>query len=262
MNPKFYIIVTGWNCEKYVRRCIDSFLSQTYQNFDVTFINDGSTDKTGDLLYEHCKGTKFLFHNYTENKFAAFRRYQAIAELNCGPEDIIMTVDLDDRLKARALEVIKRKYEEKETFMTIGNWIDQHKRIQPTPLRFTEQEKRDRDFRKVPYRPVSPNTFRKKLWDKIPYTDYMGPDGKWLEVCTETGFRMSCLEMSGIDRVGIITDPIYVYNCRRADGSQRKHGQAYKDSIRDFVFSQPKKALYEQQPNITMPNISELASLV
>ena len=46
------IIVPVYNTEKYLQRCIDSILEQSYIDFEVLLINDGSTDKSIEILKE------------------------------------------------------------------------------------------------------------------------------------------------------------------------------------------------------------------
>ena len=45
-NIKFSIIVPVYNVEKYIKKCINSILNQTYKNYEIIIINDGSTDKS------------------------------------------------------------------------------------------------------------------------------------------------------------------------------------------------------------------------
>ena len=52
---KISVIVPVYNAEKYIEECINSVLSQTYQNFELILINDGSPDKSGQICDKFAK---------------------------------------------------------------------------------------------------------------------------------------------------------------------------------------------------------------
>ena len=51
MNPEISIIVPVYNVEKYLRRCIDSILNQSFKNFELILVDDGSTDNSLSLIH-------------------------------------------------------------------------------------------------------------------------------------------------------------------------------------------------------------------
>lgn len=53
MNPKVSVLIGVKNEEKYLEQCLDSVLNQTYQNFEIILIDDGSTDKTPQIIEEY-----------------------------------------------------------------------------------------------------------------------------------------------------------------------------------------------------------------
>lgn len=55
MNPKFSIIIPIYKVEDYIRECIDSVLSQTYQNMEVLLVDDGSPDACPKICDEYAK---------------------------------------------------------------------------------------------------------------------------------------------------------------------------------------------------------------
>ena len=55
MIPKISVIVPVYNVEKYLHRCIDSILAQTFTDFEVLLIDDGSKDKSGEICDEYAK---------------------------------------------------------------------------------------------------------------------------------------------------------------------------------------------------------------
>ena len=54
-NPIISIVVPVYNVEKYLHCCIDSILSQTYTDFELILIDDGSKDKSGIICDEYSK---------------------------------------------------------------------------------------------------------------------------------------------------------------------------------------------------------------
>lgn len=67
MNEKLVSIITPcYNGEKFINRYLDSLLGQTYSNIEIIFINDGSTDKTEEIVFSYKdnfkkKGIKFIY---------------------------------------------------------------------------------------------------------------------------------------------------------------------------------------------------------
>jgi len=49
-RPKISVIMSVYNGEKYLREAIESILNQTFRDFEFIIINDGSTDKTSEIL--------------------------------------------------------------------------------------------------------------------------------------------------------------------------------------------------------------------
>ena len=62
---KVSIIIPVYNVEKYLQRCIESVLQQTYKDIEVVLVDDGSTDNSGnncDLWSEKDKRIKVIHH--------------------------------------------------------------------------------------------------------------------------------------------------------------------------------------------------------
>ena len=55
MIPKISVIVPVYNTEKYLRRCVDSILAQTFTDFELLLIDDGSTDNSGKICDEYAE---------------------------------------------------------------------------------------------------------------------------------------------------------------------------------------------------------------
>ena len=74
MNKKISVIVAVYNTEKYLDRCIESLLNQTYKNIELVIVEDCSTDSSRKLLKKY-KGNKNIkvFYN-RENRGLSYSR--------------------------------------------------------------------------------------------------------------------------------------------------------------------------------------------
>lgn len=57
-NPKISVIVPVYNVQKYLHRCVDSILAQTFQDFELLLIDDGSKDLSGAICDDYAQKMK------------------------------------------------------------------------------------------------------------------------------------------------------------------------------------------------------------
>ena len=50
--PAISVLVPVYNVEKTLKRCLDSILNQTFKNYEIILVNDGSTDNSGAICAE------------------------------------------------------------------------------------------------------------------------------------------------------------------------------------------------------------------
>lgn len=241
---RFIILVTGWNCRPYVRSCYQSLLAQTHTDFIAVFLSDGPTDGTDQEIRTVIRDPRCYIRTHLDNKGAAYRRWEALQEFG-RKTDVVLLLGMDDQLMPNCLERIAKEYHA-GYWMTYGNWKDQRgKMLPPGFLEFDEETHRNRAYRKVKYRSTAPNTFYKFLFDHIPEEDFM-LNGKWIDSTTESEVMFSCLEMSGKDRIGIIQEPIYLYNAHLPNGTLARHGTDYKYALLKQISERPSRPLLNQ----------------
>lgn len=111
MNPLISVIVPVYKVEKYLHRCIDSILAQTYENIEVLLIDDGSPDQSGAICddYQAKDSRVRVFHK--ENGGVSSSRNSGLREAK---GDYIGFVDADD-------------YISPEMYQSLLNLIEQNK---------------------------------------------------------------------------------------------------------------------------------------
>ena len=103
------IIVPIYNVEKYLRQCLDSIFTQTYQNFECLLINDGSPDNSADICREYVeKDSRFRYFE-KENGGVSSARNLGI-ERSKG--QYITFIDSDDWVDSDYLELLYMKINE------------------------------------------------------------------------------------------------------------------------------------------------------
>lgn len=100
---KFSIIIPVYNAEKYLYECIESVLSQTYKNFELLLINDGSTDNSGNICDYYSKLDSRVKVIHQENQGRVLARREGI-ENAIG--DYLLFLDSDDYWDVDLLESI------------------------------------------------------------------------------------------------------------------------------------------------------------
>lgn len=99
--PKVSIVVPIYNTEKYLAQCIDSILAQTFTDFELILVNDGSTDKSAKICDEYAKKDSRIVVIHKENGGANKARETGV---NVSNGEWINFVDSDDTITKDALE--------------------------------------------------------------------------------------------------------------------------------------------------------------
>ena len=100
-TPTISVIVPVYNAEKYLRRCIDSVLAQTYADFELLLIDDGSKDKSGEICDEYAQKDARVRVFHKENGGVSSARNLG---LDNAKGEWVTFVDSDDYIKSRFLE--------------------------------------------------------------------------------------------------------------------------------------------------------------
>ena len=67
-DKKISVLITVYNNEKYIGKCIESLKNQTYKNWEAIIVDDGSTDDTPKILKKECRDKRFRVITFNKNK--------------------------------------------------------------------------------------------------------------------------------------------------------------------------------------------------
>jgi len=100
-TPLFSIIVPVYNVEQYINRCVDSILAQTYQNFELILVDDGSPDNSGKICDEYARKDSRIKVIHIPNGGVSNARNTG---LDAASGDYIVFVDSDDWILPNHIE--------------------------------------------------------------------------------------------------------------------------------------------------------------
>ena len=109
MKKLVSIIVPVFNVEKYLRQCLDSILGQTFNQFEVIIVNDGSTDNSGAICQEYEARDNRIVYLEKENGGVSEARNLG---LDFATSEYIIFIDSDDWIEPTYVEVLYEKIEE------------------------------------------------------------------------------------------------------------------------------------------------------
>ncbi|MFM0761008.1 glycosyltransferase family 2 protein [Streptococcus suis] len=228
-KPLISIIVPVYNVENYLDECIRTVLAQTYSNWELLLINDGSTDSSGTICDDYAKGDERIRVIHKNNGGLSDARNAGID--NCTGEYITF-LDSDDGIREDFLETCLTTAIQHDVDIVIGHFFiwDEN---QQTFYYFVEQSQKDtielisaqealnrqvvwKNFNTAPFVVAWGKVFKATLFNTIRF-----PKGKVFE--DEYTIHKALLKS---DSVALINKEFYMY---------RRHGNSIMTS--DFSLS-------------------------
>lgn len=116
-NKKLSIVVPNYNNEKYLKKCIECLLQQTYKNVEIIVVNDGSKGKSDEIMATYSDNPKIKYVKHDVNK-GLFQARLTGASNATG--DYITFLDADDYVSIDYYRTMMRKAEETNSDMVIS----------------------------------------------------------------------------------------------------------------------------------------------
>ena len=231
------VIVAVYNIEKYIAKCIESIINQSYRDLEIILVDDGSTDRSGKICDDYAEKDNRIKVIHRENGGPGSARNTG---LDCAKGEYIAFVDGDDWLEKEMYATLMRLCIQYEADVVACRYRCVYKEHQTDAssgvltIFDTEQEmliqclKADEKF-------LIQQAVWNKLWKKDILADNRFPERKW---CGEDAiFTIKALSKV---RKGVYLDrALYNYFCER-DGSIMNEGMTERNYL-DIIYSNLEK---------------------
>lgn len=174
---KVSVIIPAYNCEATIARCLNAILNSSCQNLEIIVIDDGSTDKTTEILEWYQNSNKELKVIKTKNQGPAKAR-------NLGMEYItgeyFIFADADDIMEAKALEKLIEVAEKMQADVVCGNYNRiSEKKTEAVPMPVSEGLISPRNAWEdvMRYHKIKTSCMFGYLWNKLHRTSFFKERG-------------------------------------------------------------------------------------
>ncbi len=209
--PQFSIYIPAFNTARYIRDCIESALTQTYADFEVVIVDDGSTDGTSEVLQSYCRDPRIrVIHRQNGGIGAASN-----AAVRACRGEYVVQLDSDDVLRPNALETVAThlaQHPDVECLYTRHTLIDAEGRILGpgwSPARFDRYE--NLVGMSVPHMRV----FRRALYHRTEGFD------EGIVNAVDYDFY---LKLSEVTQIHFLDEDLYLYRVHATQTSSAKKG--------------------------------------
>lgn len=213
------IITPVYNVEKYLPQCIDSVIAQTFRNWELILVDDGSTDRSGAICDEYAAKDSRIRVHHKENSGQADSRNIA---LRMARADLIGYVDSDDWIEPDMYEVLYRAMTETGADISVCGYFTSYTNCEKPSCRggMTAVYDREEALKLI----LDDKVIKSYLVDKLYNRKVIVADqpGSYYYEDYATLFKW----FDAADRVSVVETPMYHYRQRKGstdhDGDPKK----------------------------------------
>lgn len=259
-NNRFKIIIASYNNEAWVEYNLASILNQTYENYEVIYVDDKSEDGTIQKVKEIVGGNKKF--TIIENKTNLGGTYNHIRFFDSIEDnEILVLVDGDDWLfDDSVLDNLNNFYNEKDAWMTYGKfyaWDGEYAtEANPQNTPFPEFVHDNKLYRLDTWRSSHLRTYKGFLVKAIDKQDFISKiDNKLFNHAADLALAFPCLEMCPKEKIGVLDFPSYIYNASKS-AAERTRNRESQDNIKYEIEIRNKKKYKEGHFGNKLPQVN------
>lgn len=237
---KFIFVVTAYNCQAWIGKCIKTILDQNMKNWLLLLCDDSSSDRTYQIMKRYKNYPNVYLFKSNRNMGACYMRYYGLLSIQELIEnyDVILLLGGDDWLAHdNVLNIINDKYQSGGD-VTYGNWRSTSGKMNNLYY-FPEEITKNRDFRKYKWISTAINTFRYYLFKRLSAHDFLDSNNRWIRNCTDLAIMFPIMELAS-NIIGI-SDVLYIYNNNHSHNTLKRFGVKNKGYYNKIIRNKEKK---------------------
>lgn len=230
--PLVSVIVPIYNAERYIRRCLDSIRAQTFQNFEVIMINDGTTDSSADIAGEYTVDPRFKLYNQ-DNRGVGYARNRGL-EMASG--EYVAFVDSDDAIVPEHLEKLYAAAAKEDADIVCCGYCccdDEGGHLRTSKI---TKRRGVYSSEKLIGNIIRDISIRRYLWSKLWRRSLFISKGISFPCITFEDACIIPILFYNAKRIAVITDRTYIYTCRNSSIT----GLTAKSCIGDYITANEK----------------------
>lgn len=205
--PQISVIVPIYNVEAYLKRCVDSIIEQTFTDFELILVDDGSPDRCGEICDQYAETDRRVKVIHKENGGLSDARN---AGIDIAKGIYLSFIDSDDWVEDTFLEVLYTEAEKNSADISVVNYHEEYENVRREAKQVDNRILTGIEALNYLYRPnhlaiysciVCNKLFKKELFDNIRF-----PVGK----LNEDSFTIHKL-LYKADRICFTGNDLYCY---------------------------------------------------
>lgn len=227
MESLITVIIPIYNVEKYLKKCIDSILHQTYQTMEIILIDDESTDESGSICDEYAKKDNRIKVIHKKNGGVSSARN---AGLNNANGKYVAFIDADDYIENNMFEKMINQFEknEKLDIVVCGTKnVDEDGNVLKTSNMKVETIDNVTFLKEI----LNENKINSVIWDKVFKRDLINKSrfNEKTKISEDLEFVINIIDR--INEVEIIPDILYNWLVRKDSATKTKFNDNWKKEI-------------------------------
>ena len=213
-HPKVSIIVPIYNTEKYLKKCLNSIVGQTYQNLEIILVDDGSTDNSDKIADDYAKNDKRIKAIHQKNSGQSAARNTGLKKAT---GDYIGFTDSDDEIKPTFTETLLKLYSKNTSIAVCGHQYhrikeNSSKNLYQSPLRPRRKSESQKAYiLQLLARDGRMYSCNNKLFRASPIKEHNLTFNEKLNFSEDTNFVLDYLTHAK-GEIAYTPEPLYIYN--------------------------------------------------